>query len=113
MSSPSATRASLGPQPPCTSTSQPSESRSTTRTSGYWLAFADGEVVAFGDTSILGQPGIVLNAPIVEIGSTDVGDGFRLVGADGGVFCYGNASFQGSMGGSPLNAPVVGMASTG
>ena len=41
------------------------------------------------------------------------GQGYRLVGADGGVFCFGTAQFLGSMGGSNLNRPMVGMASTG
>jgi len=29
------------------------------------------------------------------------------VAADGGVFAFGNAPFSGSLGGTPLNAPVV------
>jgi hypothetical protein len=33
-----------------------------------------------------------------------------LVAADGGIFSFGNAHFDGSMGGTRLNAPVVGMA---
>ena len=37
--------------------------------------------------------------------------GYWLVASDGGVFSYG-ATFYGSHGGSPLNAPIVGMAST-
>jgi hypothetical protein len=35
-----------------------------------------------------------------------------LAAADGGVFAFGDARFLGSMGGTPLNAPVVGMAAT-
>ena len=31
--------------------------------------------------------------------------------ADGGIFSFGDAKFYGSMGGIPLNQPVVGMAS--
>ncbi|MDA8398949.1 MAG: hypothetical protein M0008_02700, partial [Actinomycetota bacterium] len=31
---------------------------------------------------------------------------------DGGVFSFGNAKFYGSMGAKPLNAPIVGIAST-
>ena len=31
---------------------------------------------------------------------------------DGGVFSFGGASYYGSMGGQPLNAPVVGIAAT-
>ncbi len=37
--------------------------------------------------------------------------GYWEVAADGGLFTYGGAQFQGSMGGHPLNKPVVGMAS--
>jgi hypothetical protein len=32
-----------------------------------------------------------------------------MVGSDGGVFAFGDAGFYGSMGGQPLNAPVVGI----
>ncbi|HZQ28831.1 MAG TPA: PQQ-binding-like beta-propeller repeat protein [Acidimicrobiales bacterium] len=39
-------------------------------------------------------------------------DGYWMGGRDGGVFAFGNALFQGSMGGTPLNQPIVGMAST-
>jgi hypothetical protein len=38
------------------------------------------------------------------------GQGFWLVARDGGVFTIGAAGFFGSMGGQPLNAPVVGIA---
>ncbi len=38
--------------------------------------------------------------------------GYTLAAADGGVFTYGTAGFYGSMGGKPLNKPIVGMAST-
>jgi hypothetical protein len=37
--------------------------------------------------------------------------GYRLVASDGGVFSF-NAPFVGSMGGTPLNEPIVGMAAT-
>jgi hypothetical protein len=39
------------------------------------------------------------------------GGGYWFVASDGGVFSFGDATFLGSMGGSRLNAPVVGMAS--
>ena len=32
------------------------------------------------------------------------------VASDGGVFSFGGAPFYGSMGGTPLNKPIVGMA---
>jgi hypothetical protein len=38
--------------------------------------------------------------------------GYWEVASDGGIFSFGNAIFYGSMGGTPLNAPVVGMAVT-
>jgi len=38
--------------------------------------------------------------------------GYWEVGSDGGVFPFGTAHFYGSMGGTPLNDPIVGIAST-
>jgi IPT/TIG domain len=38
--------------------------------------------------------------------------GYWEVASDGGIFSFGNAAFYGSMGGTHLNAPVVGMAPT-
>src|SRR6185437_13805993 len=38
--------------------------------------------------------------------------GYWEVGADGGIFAFGNAQFYGSMGGKPLNQPVVNIAAT-
>ncbi len=40
------------------------------------------------------------------------GRGYWLVAADGGVFAFGDAGYFGSMGGKPLNAPVVGITAT-
>jgi hypothetical protein len=40
------------------------------------------------------------------------GRGYWEVAADGGIFSFGDAGFDGSMGGTPLNRPVVGMAAT-
>ncbi len=45
-------------------------------------------------------------------GDLNCGDGYRFVASDGGVFDFGSAGFYGSAGGTPLNAPVVGMADT-
>ncbi|MGH9093254.1 MAG: IPT/TIG domain-containing protein, partial [Acidimicrobiales bacterium] len=45
-------------------------------------------------------------------GTPRTGLGYWESAADGGIFAYGNAGFHGSMGGQPLNAPVVGMAAT-
>jgi hypothetical protein len=46
-----------------------------------------------------------------DCGSTSTG-GYWEVASDGGIFTFGNAGFFGSMGGKPLNQPMVGMAST-
>ena len=40
------------------------------------------------------------------------GQGYWEVASDGGIFAFGDAGFYGSMGGTPLNQPVVGMAAT-
>jgi hypothetical protein len=40
------------------------------------------------------------------------GHGYYQVAADGGVFAFGDAQFHGSMGGQPLNDPIVGIAAT-
>ena len=48
------------------------------------------------------QASFAMSAPIAR-------PGYRFVASDGGVFDYG-APFLGSMGGMPLNKPVVGMA---
>jgi hypothetical protein len=38
--------------------------------------------------------------------------GYWLVGSDGGIFSFGSAAFHGSMGGTPLQRPVVGITPT-
>jgi hypothetical protein len=38
--------------------------------------------------------------------------GYWEVASDGGIFSFGNATFYGSMGGTHLNKPIVGMAAT-
>ncbi|HWD54840.1 MAG TPA: CSLREA domain-containing protein [Acidimicrobiales bacterium] len=51
-------------------------------------------------------------------GNCDVGafqlstQGYWMVAADGGIFNFANAGFYGSMGGTQLNSPIVGMAPT-
>jgi len=62
---------------------------------------------AVDESSLMADPNSgqarVLDAP---------GPGYRLVASDGGVFAFGNAPFEGSMGGTRLNAPVVGATDT-
>ena len=54
---------------------------------------------------------ITSNVPLVGAALADAG-GYWLVGSDGGIFSFGDAAFHGSMGGKPLNEPIVGMAAT-
>jgi hypothetical protein len=42
--------------------------------------------------------------------ATPDGGGYWFVASDGGIFAFGDAAFRGSAGATPLNAPVVGMA---
>ncbi|HEX7167979.1 MAG TPA: hypothetical protein VF230_13460 [Acidimicrobiales bacterium] len=57
--------------------------------------------------------GLVLGvgpAPSVSpAGAYPLGDGYWLAATDGGMFSFGDAQFFGSMGGTPLSRPVVGM----
>jgi hypothetical protein len=65
-------------------------------------------VYAFGQAPSPGA-GIVSNVPYV--GAAGTASGYWLSAQDGGVFATG-APYLGSMGGHPLNRPVVGMAAT-
>jgi len=51
-----------------------------------------------------------LPGPPSAVGASGGIGGYWLVADDGGIFSFGNARFYGSMGGKPLNAPVVGIA---
>jgi hypothetical protein len=44
--------------------------------------------------------------------ATPSGQGYWEVASDGGIFSFGGAAFHGSMGGTPLNKPIVGMVAT-
>ena len=65
----------------------------------------------------LGNRVVGVRNPGTDVGSltsafsvTGRGTGYRLAGSDGGVFNFGDDAHRGSMGGTRLNAPVVGMA---
>jgi hypothetical protein len=75
---------------------------------GYWLVQQSGFVSPFGNAANIVQT--VGVAPTVGVAAAS-SVGYWTAGSDGGVFSFG-APFFGSMGGTPLNAPVVGIAST-
>ena len=78
---------------------------------GYYLAAADGTVIAFGDAVFRGSMGgKALTSPIVGFTPTSTGAGYWLVAADGGIFSFGDAAFYGSTGAMRLNRAIVGMA---
>ena len=72
---------------------------------GLLLAPSGVQVVAFSGSA--GIPGPPSPPPAAPPNSS-----YWLVGSDGGIFTFGNAAFFGSMGGQPLNKPIVGMAPT-
>jgi SpoIID/LytB domain protein len=109
----------------------PPASPGQSATSGIIVASSDGGTAAedgatdLGSTYTYGITGLSgtrpLNAPVVGVASTPDGKGYWLVAADGGVFDFGDAHFYGSTytygitglsGTRPLNAPIVGIAST-
>ncbi len=64
----------------------------------------------FGNAPVPGPP-VTSNLPLVGAAAHG-GGGYWEVAADGGIFSFGDAAFHGSMGGIPLNQPIVGMAAT-
>ena len=52
----------------------------------------------------------MLDAPVAGMAATPDGGGYWLVARDGGVFTYGDAPYFGSLGGTALPGPVVGLA---
>jgi len=79
---------------------------------GYWLAAADGGVFAHGDAPFRGSAGsLPLVSPVVAVAGSPLG-GYWLAAGDGGMFSYG-VPFLGSMGGHPLNRPIVAMTAIG
>jgi peptidoglycan/xylan/chitin deacetylase (PgdA/CDA1 family) len=64
----------------------------------------------FGDAP---APGAPVTSNVALVGAAGAGAaGYWEVAADGGIFSFGDAAFHGSMGGTRLNQPIVGMAAT-
>jgi len=73
---------------------------------------------AIGRGVSAGCPSADARGVVRPVGQCDVGafqlskQGYWEVASDGGIFNFANAGFYGSMGGTVLNSPVVGMAAT-
>jgi hypothetical protein len=91
---------------------------------GYNLVATDGGIFSFSQAFCGSTGNITLNKPVVGMAEapdrivqspdgapTPNHGGYWLVASDGGVFAF-DAPFYGSMGGTPLNKPIVGMAAT-
>ena len=52
------------------------------------------------------------DASWIDTSPTNAPGGYWLAAADGGIFTFGNAKYYGSEGGTHLNAPIVGIATT-
>jgi hypothetical protein len=100
----------------------------TDTTGTTWMAYAAWTVGAVGyprgARSLRIDPLCLVGATPVVLGPTTntqpmdprcptrLPTGYQMVGSDGGIFSFGDAAFDGSMGGRPLNSPVVGIAAT-
>ncbi len=74
------------------------------------LTLVGGSAVAFGVPAVAdSQPAAAATSPA---GPGSPVPAYWLVASDGGIFSFGDAQFYGSMGGKPLNQPIVGMAAT-
>ena len=80
--------------------------------SSYWITASDGGIFTFGGAGSSARPAASGWTAGRGHGADPLETGYWLVASDGGIFTYGDAGFFGSMGGKPLNAPIVGMAST-
>ncbi|HEY6426467.1 MAG TPA: hypothetical protein VIX84_04465, partial [Acidimicrobiales bacterium] len=56
--------------------------------------------------------GATTSAASPDLQASNAPAGYWMAASDGGVFAEGAAPFEGSMGGKPLNASIVGMAVT-
>jgi hypothetical protein len=77
---------------------------------GYWFVASDGGVFAYqagfrGSIPQVLPTGTSLNLPI--IGMVAYGNGYLMVSSDGGIFTFSDQPFEGSLGSTPIPAPIV------
>ncbi len=79
---------------------------------GYRILGSDGSLTGFGGVEPIGDlPSRgIRGAAVRGAVGTPTGAGVWVLGPDGGIFTFGDARFLGSMGGTRLNRPMVGMA---
>ncbi len=64
---------------------------------GYYIAFVDGSIKAFGDAVHLGDlSDFELDHPVVDFVLNSAGTGYLLLSRDGGVFAFGTQEFLGA-----------------
>ena len=96
----------VSPTPTFSSGPPPCVTATLNSTSSPTLAQLTGTV--FGASLVVNPPA---PTPMPTPTSTPT-TGYSLVASDGGIFNFGNSVFYGSEGGTHLNAPIVGTAST-
>ncbi|HET9075580.1 MAG TPA: hypothetical protein VFN68_01495 [Acidimicrobiales bacterium] len=74
----------------------------------YSLLTAAGRIVGYGGGFTSSVPAPV--SPVVAVASTPDGHGAYAAESDGAVVALGDAVYHGSMAGTPLNKPIVGIA---
>lgn len=80
---------------------------------GYWLATADGRVMARGNAKWHGSVADRdLPAPIAGIVATPSGKGYWLFAANGRVYHFGDARWRGGASHNPARGVIAAMAST-
>ncbi len=79
----------------------PSNAPPSGQTGFYVAHLTPGTTLEYSNLTVDGQP----NNPTPT-------HGYWLVGSDGGIFAFGSAQFYGSMGGTVLQRPVVGIVPT-
>jgi hypothetical protein len=83
---------------------------------GYYQVSNTGAVYAWGTPFFGGWNGMPRNADVVGIAAYVLDGrtvGYWLGAADGGVLTFGAATFHGGLGGLPLAAPVIAIATSG